>query len=416
MRRLIHMPYEFTSEEYSFIRELMLDENVRRSTLFAKVIIGIETVLAVVDLGASVSNIHGSFHFSFYFMMYMLMIILNIGVLIVAKRYEKWKGPVQQKIICYETLFVIYAVVFMLWGSIITLVDQRLYGQLMAFVVNVISLSVVFYFRNRLLLIPYILSTLVLFIGLPFYQTSTNVLIGHYVNISIFLFFSWVATRILYITFFESLYRKVLLSKSNERLQEEIEENKRVHRQLTSVNEELMRLSFVDELTGIPNRRALYQRIERLLLEEQELHNPVSLIMVDIDYFKPFNDNYGHVEGDRVIKAIGQEINMAVRHSTDLACRIGGEEFLFVACNTKENEIARLAENIRRRINEMAIRHEYSAINDYVSVSLGTATGIIKNSRQFTDLMRLSDESLYVAKSEGRNCVRSSPNLINPTL
>lgn len=406
MRRLINLPYEFTSEEYSVIRELMLDENVRRSTLFAKVIIGIESVLAVIDLGASVTKVHGSFQFSFYFLMYMFMIVLNIGVLIMAKRYDTWKGPVHQKIVFYEALFVGYAVIFMLWGSIITLVDQRLYGQLMAFVVNMISLSVVFYFRNKLLLIPYILSSLVLFIGLPFFQASTNIIIGHYINCSIFLFFSWVATRILYITFFDSLYRKVLLSKSNERLQEEIEENKRVHKQLSSANEELMRLSFVDELTGISNRRALYQRIEELLAQ-QETGSPVSIIMMDIDYFKLFNDNYGHVEGDRVIKAIGQEINKAVRGLNDFACRIGGEEFLFVAFKTHRSEVAQLAENIRTRVSEMGIHHDYSAISNCVTISLGTATGIIKNNKQFTDLMRLADESLYVAKSQGRNCVVS---------
>ena len=407
MRRLIQLPYEFTPEEYSEIRELMLDENVRRSTLFAKVILGIESVLAAIDLVASVMKAHESFHFSFYFLMYMLMIVLNLGVLHMAKRYKSWKGTTHQKIVYYETLFVIYAVLFMVWGSIITLVDQRLYGQPMAFVVNVISLSVVFYFRNKLLLIPYLFATLVLFAGLPFFQSSSNVLIGHYINLSIFLFFSWVATRILYITFFGSLYRKVLLSKSNERLQEEIEENQRVHEQLSSANKELLRLSFVDELTGIPNRRALYQRVDELLIQEHGADTPVSLIMIDIDYFKLFNDNYGHIEGDKVIKAIGEEISKTIRHVMDFACRVGGEEFLFVAYNTNSSEITQLAEKIRTGVSGLAIRHEYSAINDVVTVSLGTATGVIKESRQFTDLMRLADESLYVAKSLGRNSVQS---------
>ena len=118
----------------------------------------------------------------------------------------------------YEVALISYMIIFMVWGSTIALVDQRLYGQLMAFVINITSGSVIFYFSNKHILIPYSISSIVLCAGLPFFQSSTEVLIGHYINLIIFLFFSWVASRILYFTYCSSFKSAILLEQTNQML------------------------------------------------------------------------------------------------------------------------------------------------------------------------------------------------------
>ena len=115
--------------------------------------------------------------------MYMTMILLNFFFILFAKKYQKDQEP---NVRFYEVALISYMFIFMVWGSTIALVDQRLYGQLMAFVINITSGSVIFYFSNKHILIPYSISSIVLCAGLPFFQSSTEVLVA---IISISLFF-----------------------------------------------------------------------------------------------------------------------------------------------------------------------------------------------------------------------------------
>lgn len=407
--RLFNLQHVLTIDEQALLRKNMLKENIHRGKLFAKIIIAVEATLSVMDIVMSISNVHTSFHFSFYFSMYMTMILLNFIFLLFAKQYEKAKEP---NVRFYEVALLSYMILFMLWGSILTLADQRLYGQLMAFVINIISGSVIFYFTNKHILIPYSISSILLCVGLPFFQSSTNVLIGHYINLIIFLFFSWVASRILYVIYCSHFKSKILLEQTNKMLEEEIKENQTIYQQLEAANKELQNLTLMDELTRIPNRRAFYQYIEYMLNNPSKKDSIVSLIMIDIDYFKPFNDHYGHVEGDEVIKSVAQQINKGARHPLDFAARLGGEEFVLVSFCKNENEIEKLAEIIRSQVVEMKIPHKYSSINEYVSVSIGTATNIISQNKDFDELMRFADKALYAAKANGRNCVKGMERLI----
>ncbi|MRN51410.1 GGDEF domain-containing protein [Paenibacillus monticola] len=407
LNKLITLPFTLEIEEQRQLQKATFEENIARGKLFAKITIGIEGTLATADIIGSLSKAHASFHFSFYFAMYLFLILLNICVLWGGARYDRRKEHSKHNMRTYETAFFLYAIFFMVWGSVVTLVDQRLYGQLMAFVVNVMSISVIFYFNNRRVLFLYCISTFTLFIGLPFFQHSSEVLIGHYVNLTIFLFFSWVASRILYVTYCSNFYSRILLKQSNQRLEDEIKANLSVHEELELANEELQKISLVDALTEIPNRRAFDQRVQALLSASDSARSVISIIMLDIDFFKLFNDNYGHAEGDDVITKIAQTIHAATRSSLDIAARMGGEEFVFAAFNTNEQEAIQLGESIRCRIQELRLIHEYSTISPYVTVSLGTATGPVSDPEQFAELMKMADEALYSAKANGRNSLFS---------
>lgn len=406
--QLFRIDHALTIDEQELLRKSIAKENIHRGRLFAKIIITIEIMLSVIDIASSISNVHSSFHFGFYFFMYMTMIMLNFIFLLFAKKYDKEKEP---NVRFYEVALITYMTLFTVWGSIVTLADQRLYGQVMVFVINIISGSVIFYFTKKQLFIPYSISSILLFVGLPFFQSSTNVLIGHYINLIVLLCLSWGASRILYLTYCSNFKSKILLEQTNQRLEEEMKENQLIYLQLEEANKELQNLTLTDELTRIPNRRAFFQFIKYMLNHPSKQDSIVSLIMMDIDYFKLYNDHYGHAKGDKVIKSVAHQMNTAVRNPLDFAARLGGEEFALVSFYKNENEIKQLAETIRNQVLEMKIPHKDSFNNQYVTISIGTATHTICQNKDFDELMRLADEALYAAKANGRNCVKSMERL-----
>ncbi|MNO19879.1 Phytochrome-like protein cph2 [compost metagenome] len=406
--RLVRLPFTPTEEERRELRKLTLSENISRGKLFARIIIGIESALAVIDLAASIIKVHDSFHFSFYFIMYVFMVGLNVAFLLGAAAYERDAKLAEGSYRLYEQLFTVYAYTFVVWGTVVTLSDQRLYGQVMAFVINLVSISVIFYFNNRMVLRLYAVSGGLLYIGLPFFQLSSNVLIGHYINLTLFLFFTWVASRILYVNFCSNYYNGILLGNSHRKLEEQIIRNDKVHQELARANRELQRLSLMDALTEIPNRRAFDQRMQQLLSTGQEAHSLVAILMIDIDYFKPFNDNYGHAEGDRILKEVAQVIHGQMKGERQFAARLGGEEFVAAAFDTGVDGAMELSERIRGLIQQMAVPHEYSEVSSCITVSIGAAAGEAANPEEIARLMELADQGLYMAKTSGRNRVSSA--------
>ncbi|MBW4082446.1 diguanylate cyclase [Paenibacillus sp. S150] len=409
--RLITLPFTMTEDERRELRIFTLKENISRGRLFAKIIIVIESAMAAVDLAASITKLHESFHFSFYFVMYIFMVGLNAVFLLGAASFERDVKLAEGSYRLYEKLFILYAYTFVVWGAVVTLADQRLYGQVMAFVINLVSISVIFYFNNRLVLRLYGVSAGLLYVGLPFFQSSSDVLVGHYVNLALFLFFTWMASRILYVNFCSNYYSRILLGSSHRKLEEQIIQNEKVHQELARANGELQRLSLMDALTEIPNRRAFDQRMQELLSEGEKLPRLVAILMIDIDYFKPFNDNYGHAEGDRIIKEVAQVIQAEMKGAHQFAARLGGEEFAVAAFDTGVNEAMELSERIRSQIQQMAVQHEYSEVSSYITVSIGAAAGEAGHTGEIAALMELADQGLYNAKTGGRNRVAASGNM-----
>lgn len=411
LERLVTLPFKMTEEERRELRMLTLGENISRGKLFAKIIIGIESVLAAVDLAASITKVHESFHFSFYFIMYVFMIGLSVAFLLGAAAYEREAKLAEGGYRLYEKLFIAYSYSFVIWGSVVTLADQRLYGQVMAFVINLVSISVIFYFNNRMVLRLYGSSAVLLYIGLPFFQASSDVLVGHYVNLTLLFFFTWMASRILYVNFCSNYYNQILLERSHRKLEEQIVQNEKVHLELAQANRELQRLSFTDALTEIPNRRAFDQWMQELLSESGEPRTSVAILMIDIDHFKLFNDNYGHAEGDRIIKEVAQAIQAELAGERRFAARMGGEEFVVAAFNTGVAEAIELSESIRSRIEKMAFQHDYSTVSAYITVSIGTASGEAAGAGEVAALVDLADQGLYLAKTGGRNRVATASSM-----
>lgn len=185
-----------------------------------------------------------------------------------------------------------------------------------------------------------------------------------------------------------------------------------LHAKLQTVNQELERLASLDGLTGVANRRQfdlhLKREWQRLLRETA----PISVIMCDVDFFKAYNDTYGHQMGDECLKQIAKILENCAQRSTDLASRYGGEEFVIVLPNTGIKGALQVADKIQHQIRALEIEHQKSEVSGYVTLSLGVACQVPNHDRSPESLIKLADAALYEAKSKGRNCIIANAETI----
>ena len=178
-----------------------------------------------------------------------------------------------------------------------------------------------------------------------------------------------------------------------------------VTRQLQAANEMLQNLSYLDGLTGIANRRHFDQEFLQESRRSKREKTSLSLIMLDIDYFKAFNDTYGHLKGDDCLKTVAATLKKNLRRPGDFPARYGGEEFTVVLPNTDEVGAGIIAEELRTSIEKAGIEHINSLCADHVTVSLGVVTRFPGQADTPDDLILAADRALYRSKHEGRNRV-----------
>ncbi len=182
--------------------------------------------------------------------------------------------------------------------------------------------------------------------------------------------------------------------------------------ELERLNETLKNLALIDSLTGIANRRSFDEMLQNEWRRCQRDAVPLSLMMIDIDYFKDFNDHYGHLKGDECITLIAKSINQSLLRSSDFVARFGGEEFVCLLPKTDLESAKKLAESLRQNIESLQIPHEYSSVAQGVTVSVGVASDIPNDASNAKALLAKADEYLYYAKAAGRNQIYSGHNLI----
>lgn len=181
-------------------------------------------------------------------------------------------------------------------------------------------------------------------------------------------------------------------------------------RKLDDANRELTRLSSVDGLTGIANRRRFDETLHREWRRASRTGKPFSLLVIDVDHFKLFNDNYGHQVGDECLKAVARTLEQLLRRPPDLVARYGGEEFAAILPETELDGALAVAEGMRAGIEELGITHRFSATAGVVTISIGAATMTPERGDEhgFVGLLKAADDALYRAKKNGRNKVAAS--------
>ena len=181
----------------------------------------------------------------------------------------------------------------------------------------------------------------------------------------------------------------------------------RNHLELKRNRDLLENLSTLDGLTNIPNRR----RFDEIYIQEWSralrTKSPLSLLFIDIDHFKNYNDLYGHMAGDDCLKAVARVLQSSLGRPADFLARFGGEESIILLPDTSESGSLHLAENIRRMLKELHIEHKDSPVADYLTVSIGAVTCRDVSQCDRSNLLEHADKMLYLAKHEGRDCVRA---------
>jgi len=176
-----------------------------------------------------------------------------------------------------------------------------------------------------------------------------------------------------------------------------------MYKQLEAANRALQQLANVDGLTGLANRRRFDEYLSSQWLTLAQSGSPLSLILCDIDYFKLYNDNYGHPAGDTTLKKVGRVLNHAARKSGDLVARYGGEEFAVIMPHTDAAGAVHVAQTIQNGVRGLRVSHTCSQVSQYVTLSLGVTTTIPNREISSSTLILAADKALYQAKAEGRD-------------
>jgi hypothetical protein len=257
------------------LKETVLEENWKRTKLFAIIILIFEAILIMMQLPGGIDLYVG-----LYLGLFSAAAIYLLCIYIMGKK----KIPTGYRM--YMVHFFVF--LFLAWGTMVTLLDQQHYGHVMAFVVNYMCVSTLFLANGKHYLLFAFPNVIYLYAGLPFYQQSADILSGHYTNLTVFIFFCWLASQLLYKGFAINFYNKLLLTKMNEELEAQIAQNE-------VMNEQLKKQAMLDKLTGVPNRRGFQDYINTALADERE--RQLSLFLLDVDAFKSYNDHYGHLRG-----------------------------------------------------------------------------------------------------------------------
>jgi diguanylate cyclase (GGDEF)-like protein len=193
------------------------------------------------------------------------------------------------------------------------------------------------------------------------------------------------------------------LKRETDRRKEREADLLRMAKELEDANRRLQLLSSLDGLTGISNRRSFDEFLEQEWRRALRDGIPISLVMIDIDYFKPYNDRYGHLAGDGCLRRVAGALRDILRRPGDLAARYGGEEFAAVLSGTSADGARHVAEAVRRGVEDLNLPHAGSAVADHVTVSVGLATLVPRPGSLPQEVVIAADQALYRAKQQGRN-------------
>jgi len=368
--------------------------NLPKGKIVATAIIAVEIVIIVISLFVR-KEAFGQVPSIYYGAMYFVMIAVMLFYLFLFNWLEKDKVKYQKAI---KLAGISFAAFILLWCAFISLMDQQFSGGGLAviYMMAVIAIAIIPLYEPLTLLSLYLPVHMLFLLLLPFFEGSGEMLFSNYINSTSFVVMAWVISFMRYKSQIEYFVSKNEVHKKNIELG-------RINRELARANERLELMSQTDNLTGISNRLIFDTTLTKEWSRCKRQFLPLSLVMIDIDYFKEFNDHYGHQAGDECIKKVAHLMALSAKRSSDMACRYGGDEFALILPQTDEIGAVGVAEQLRNRVEKLEIPHQFSPVSDYVTISLSVCTVVPSDKLTLHQFIENADKALYEAKKRNRN-------------
>lgn len=314
-----------------------------------------------------------------YLFMYGFLLLFGLCTFAVLLPRRKQVNFSKNERTCLNLYTIGFILVMLLWGVTIALLDQPVYGQIIAFATNYVFCACLLLIKPHIFVMVQAIPLAVLFLMLPFFQKGYGILLGHYINLVALLVPLTISSFRSYLFFHDNA--------SNSLREKDISEK--------------------DELTNLYNRRKMNEYIEQEITSKQTSLSSVGILMMDVDYFKKYNDRYGHIQGDSALQIIGNTLKRLSEEYGIFAARYGGEEFIIIIKNKELEQVSRIALEIIHAINNLKIAHEASDISNIITVSMGQH---YSPGSQFNiyEMIKKADEVLYEAKCRGRNQIVST--------
>lgn len=378
-------------------RQKRLLENMSRILLLSKVFIG-------VMLWAGFFNTYAVFFMDFqpvypvaYLTLYSLFGLFNIlFIFTIHNRIKRESNWTKKEIIKWERIVMIYLTVSIVWGVSISLIDLIEYKHILVFSICLFLCSALIYTSAKQMIVLSLLATIVFYTGFSFISSYGSAFYGVLYLFFLILFVAFILSRIVY-RVFVSLY----LTKA--KWLHELENNALLTEQLQQANTQLAKQAHHDELTNVLNRHGFQAYIDNLFNLHGKQGISLTIVMVDIDYFKSFNDYYGHMNGDEVLKAVAKTVETIAKKYGSITVRWGGEEFIVVGTDISVEQMEDICKEIEFAVSKLSISHIESSVSQSVTVSIGASTGFCTNSEEIEKVINNADDALYVVKDRGRN-------------
>lgn len=326
---------------------------------------------------------------AFFFVQYLLYVLFNRDV----------QGRISIRY-WYFLILITSAISGLCWGFGLTYMLSRIESQyhifLIILLISLASAGITLAIRTTVYYAFQISVLLPVIVWLTLQPDLTNAILG--IFLLIFMVAMWLfagqVSRVLASSFRLQLENQTLansLKQSNARLQ--------------VLNEELTQLSATDSLTQVANRRYFDERFASEFSRASREQTALSLAMIDVDFFKPYNDEFGHLVGDECLQQVAMAIRDSLKRPTDLVARYGGEEFILLLPSTGVDGALQLAGEIRRNVEALKIEHPRSEVSQFVTISVGVTGVYPSKDVPREQMLKKADEALYRAKASGRNKV-----------
>lgn len=382
-------------ENWDFRQERLL-ENMSRILLTSKIFIG-------VIIWAVLLNTYAVFFMNFqpvfsvaYLTLYSLSGVFNSAFFYIVHTRMKESKWAMREIVKWEKIVLIYLVFSIVWGVGVSLIDQIGYQHILMLSICLFLCAALFYTSAKQMIIINLLATILFCTGLALISPYKS---NYYAILYLFfliLLVSFILSRIVYNVFVNLYFTK-------QKWCEELENNALLAEQLQFANRKLAKQAHYDELTNVLNRHGFQAYINNLFEHNEKQGISFTTAIIDIDYFKNFNDYYGHLNGDEVLKLVAKTVDLIANKYGYITVRWGGEEFIVAGADISVERVENLCKEIENAVSKLSILHSESSVSQIITVSIGASTGFCISSKEIENVINNADHALYVVKDRGRN-------------